>query len=205
MNPTTRKKAAARNSAVTDLGAIVSHPTRRRVWSALYGRIMSPRELADELGQTTEHVSYHVSELRNMGVIELVGKRKVRGATQHFYRVTERYHLDEQQVAALSPEESTANLIHIFQLEFADITAGLDSGKMVERTAHTVQRHPFVLDEEGWAEVYDLCEEFGERIDAAQAKAAERTMEDPATRSIHGTVHINFFEMPDREDRLKQF
>lgn len=48
---------------------------------------LSPRELADRLGQRLPNVSYHVRVLADVGMLKLVGKRQVRGAVQHFYRL----------------------------------------------------------------------------------------------------------------------
>jgi predicted ArsR family transcriptional regulator len=197
---------AGRTSRVADLAAVVSHPTRRRCWSALMGgQVMSPKQMADEFGMATHHVSYHVSALERLGVIELVHTRPVRGATEHFYRLVERYELSEDEVEALGPEASADHLTLIYQLEFADAAASLDSGKMVERTDHAAWRQPLVLDEEGWRAIASLMQETIDRIVELQVEAVERTKEDPEARSVQAVAHLNFFEMPDRADRLKQF
>lgn len=204
MNRTVHAKPA-RTSAVIDLAAIVSHPTRRRCWSALYGRIASPKELADEFGYTTQHVDYHLKYLARLGVVRIVDTRPVRGATEHFYAITQPYNLRQEEVADIGPEASEANLTFIFQLELADAAAGLESGKMVERTDHHVSRRPLELDEEGWAAFFEEFEEFGERLDELQAEATARAERDPDARPIQGMAHLNFFEMPDRDDRVNQF
>jgi DNA-binding transcriptional ArsR family regulator len=49
---------------------------------------LSPRELAERLGQRLPNVSYHVRVLADAGRLKLVGKRQVRGAVQHVYRLT---------------------------------------------------------------------------------------------------------------------
>jgi predicted ArsR family transcriptional regulator len=193
------------NTRVADLAAVVSHPTRRRCWGALLDRVMSPKQMAEEFGLPTHHVSYHVSALEKLGVVELVYTRPVRGATEHFYRLIDRYELREEEVEALGPEASADHLTLIYQLELADVAASLDSGKMVERTDHTAWRQPLALDEEGWKAVATLVQETAERIVELQVEAVERTRDDPDARSIQAVAHLNFFEVPDRADRLKQF
>jgi hypothetical protein len=47
---------------------------------------MSPSDLSYELRAPLSNVNYHVTELHRSGLIELSGKRRVRGATEHFYR-----------------------------------------------------------------------------------------------------------------------
>ncbi|MBS1862847.1 MAG: helix-turn-helix transcriptional regulator [Actinobacteria bacterium] len=45
---------------------------------------MSPSELCQELQLYLSKVDYHVDRLHEAGLIELVGRRQVRGATEHF-------------------------------------------------------------------------------------------------------------------------
>jgi predicted ArsR family transcriptional regulator len=196
---------APTKARVADLAAVVSHPTRRRCWSALDGRVMSPKQMADEFGLPTHHVSYHVTALEKLGVIELAYTRPVRGATEHFYKLVERYELSQEEVEALGPEASADTLTLVYQLEFADAASSLDSGKMVERTDHAAWRQPLVLDEEGWKAVADLMQETIDRIVELQVEAVERSKGDPGARAVQAVAHLNFFEMPDRADRLKQF
>jgi DNA-binding transcriptional ArsR family regulator len=66
----------------------LSHPVRARALTALSQRVASPSELAHEQGETVGYVAYHVRVLHELGMIELVNTRQVRGATQHFYRST---------------------------------------------------------------------------------------------------------------------
>lgn len=64
----------------------VSHPVRARALSVLHQRVASPSELAAEQEAALSDVAYHVRVLRELGMIELVSTRQVRGATEHFYR-----------------------------------------------------------------------------------------------------------------------
>ena len=45
----------------------------------------SPKELASELNASLGNVTYHVTILRALGMIELVSTRR-RGAVEHFYK-----------------------------------------------------------------------------------------------------------------------
>jgi hypothetical protein len=51
--------------------------------------VLSPRDLSYELYAPLSRVNYHVTELANSGLIELVGERAVRGATEHFYELAD--------------------------------------------------------------------------------------------------------------------
>jgi len=63
------------------------HPLRRAILRAMADEEpISPRELAGLLGAKLTLVSYHVKVLAACGAVATAGNKKVRGATQHFYR-----------------------------------------------------------------------------------------------------------------------
>jgi len=66
-----------------------THPLRisiLEVFSLDGGRRLSPKDLSVELEESLSTINYHVTELARAGLLNLVGERKVRGATEHFYR-----------------------------------------------------------------------------------------------------------------------
>jgi DNA-binding transcriptional ArsR family regulator len=66
-----------------------THPLRISILEVLAldeGRVLSPSDLSYELRTPLSNVNYHVTELNRTGLVELVGERPVRGATEHFYR-----------------------------------------------------------------------------------------------------------------------
>jgi hypothetical protein len=70
-----------------------THPLRISILEVLGidgGRVLSPRDLSYELYAPLSRVNYHVTELARSGLIELVGERAVRGATEHFYKLVDR-------------------------------------------------------------------------------------------------------------------
>jgi DNA-binding transcriptional ArsR family regulator len=72
------------------LARATAHPLRVSVLEILGidgGRILSPSDLSKELQIPLSNTNYHVTELSNAGLIELVRERQVRGATEHFYRI----------------------------------------------------------------------------------------------------------------------
>lgn len=65
-----------------------THPLRVSILEVLNmdsGRTLSPKELSLELRAPLSTVNYHVTELRDAGLIEVVDERQVRGAIEHFY------------------------------------------------------------------------------------------------------------------------
>jgi|SRR6185436_17306013 len=81
---------AARKSKDGDIFVAMAHPLRRRILRHMVATSaeISPRELADDLDQTLNKVSYHVLILARCGTVEPTGTKQVRGSTQHFYRAT---------------------------------------------------------------------------------------------------------------------
>lgn len=74
------------------LARATAHPLRISILEILGmdgGRTLSPSDLSQELQIPLSNTNYHVTELAKAGLIELVRKRQVRGATEHFYRIPE--------------------------------------------------------------------------------------------------------------------
>jgi DNA-binding transcriptional ArsR family regulator len=72
------------------LARATAHPLRVSILEILGidgGRVLSPSDLSKELQIPLSNTNYHVTELSNAGLIELVRERQVRGATEHFYRI----------------------------------------------------------------------------------------------------------------------
>jgi Helix-turn-helix domain len=72
------------------LARSTAHPLRVSILEILGmdgGRILSPNDLSQELQIPLSNTNYHVTELAKAEIIALVRERKVRGATEHFYRI----------------------------------------------------------------------------------------------------------------------
>jgi DNA-binding transcriptional ArsR family regulator len=72
------------------LARATAHPLRISIMEILGmdgGRTLSPSELSQELQIPLSNTNYHVTELAKASLVELVRKRQVRGATEHFYRI----------------------------------------------------------------------------------------------------------------------
>jgi DNA-binding transcriptional ArsR family regulator len=76
----------------------LAHPVRLRILAALDGREASPVELAAEVGAPLTHVSFHVRQLADAGLITQTSTRSVRGAVQHFYRLAVRARIEAERL-----------------------------------------------------------------------------------------------------------
>lgn len=74
------------------LARATAHPLRVSILEILGidgGRVLSPSDLSHELQIPLSNTNYHVTELAKAGLIVLVRRRAVRGATEHFYTLPE--------------------------------------------------------------------------------------------------------------------
>jgi len=72
------------------LAKALSHATRARALAVIAEGKTSPKQVAERIGEDLRSVAYHVRVLHKLGCVEMVDTRQRRGATEHFYRITER-------------------------------------------------------------------------------------------------------------------
>jgi DNA-binding transcriptional ArsR family regulator len=87
--PSDRRKLETVASSFRGLG----HPTRLQILEALrHSDVLSPKQLVElvEPSITLGTMSHHTRELRSVGLLAGAGTRPVRGALQHFYRLSPR-------------------------------------------------------------------------------------------------------------------
>ncbi len=66
--------------------SIVSHPTRLKLLMVLSKETMYPAELAKKLSMHEQKVYYHIKQLQNAGMIEIVEKKEIRGTIAKKFR-----------------------------------------------------------------------------------------------------------------------
>lgn len=192
-----------RQQRATDktISAVVSHPLRNRCLTILTERTASPSEIARELGHEVSNVAYHVDRLAEMGHVELVKTRPVRGAVQHFYKAVQRPLLDVESHAKLSVEQRLEIARYVAQLSFADISTSIEAKTFSERTDLHATRLPMQVDEEGWKKLQAIYVDALEQAFEVEAESAERMSADPDAVSIPTRVVSFVFEMPSKTDR----
>lgn len=176
------------------LAAVVAHPLRARAFMLLAERTASPRDIATTLGEEVNDVAYHVRKLRDFKLIELVGSRPVRGATEHFYRAIKRPMVDAEEYALLDQGERNGFAREILQLVFADVAVSIDSGVFSSRPDNQVVRAPMLVDDQGYEEISKIHDEALDKVLEVQAASAERMTRDSEARGIHVESVNLFFE-----------
>jgi DNA-binding transcriptional ArsR family regulator len=69
----------------------LAHPTRLRILEAVRDRgKLSPAQIVNSLGAQVAlaNVAHHTRELKDLGLLAAAGTRPVRGALEHFYRLS---------------------------------------------------------------------------------------------------------------------
>ncbi|HWB70450.1 MAG TPA: helix-turn-helix domain-containing protein [Solirubrobacterales bacterium] len=177
------------------LAKALAHPLRVRILAALHREVSSPNKLAGELGESVSNVSYHVKVLKDFECLELVKTRQRRGATEHFYRATERAFFDDSDWKQLPPSAQEGISGAVLGMIINDAAEAFEAGTFDARDDRHLSRTPLVLDEEGWEELNELLSETLGRALELQAQVATRMAEEK-TEGITSKLSILHFESP---------
>jgi hypothetical protein len=180
---------------VSTLAAIASHPLTVACFMRLSETVASPAELAVLFDEDLTRVSYHVRKLARLGAIEEVASKPVRGATEHFYRATDRPVATDDEWQRMSLEERTTVSKDILQRLVAELSVAVESGTFDARHDRVLIRHADLdLDEEGWKELNSALVEMEERTYEIQARVYARRTAGSSTESIFTTAAYLQFE-----------
>lgn len=173
----------------------MSHPLRAQVLNVLNERVASPKEIADHLGEPIPNVSHHAKRLVQLGCAELVDKRQVRGAIEHFYRATERTIVDLEEWNELDPLVAENFVCAIMQSGLDDFVSSVKAKMVGTDERFMLVRTRIMVDEEGLGEAVEIQERAYAEILEAQARAADR-MASSGQEGIHASTWLGCFEVP---------
>jgi DNA-binding transcriptional ArsR family regulator len=190
-------KTRQRKSVDETLVRVVAHPLRVQALSVLTERPASPKELAAELGSPVGNVSYHVRELEQVGLIELVDEKKRRGAIEHFYRAIARPLLSAEEWERLSLDDRQGFSTWIIQLLLVDASQALAAGTFDARDDRHLSHTPLLVDEEGWRELVEIKANALRAVLQVQAASAAR-LKATDEEGIPTIAAMTLFEMPPK-------
>jgi DNA-binding transcriptional ArsR family regulator len=174
----------------------MSHPLRAAILRVLNERTASPAELARELDDQLHNVSYHTKRLEQLGCVELVKERHVRGAVEHFYRATTRNLVDSSEWGALDPVIKEDLAGESMQKVLDDFVASAQAKLVGGEEQFWLTRTPLVLDEEGMKEALEIHERaFGE-LQEVEARSAARLLESKGDGTPVSSSQA-LFQMPE--------
>jgi|SRR5215218_1972569 len=93
----------------------LSHPLRSHLLGILNERVASPSEMAEELGESLQVVSYHCRTLLDLECIELVRTEPRRGALEHFYRAVVRPYFSDDDWSGCPRRPARRSLTSLFR------------------------------------------------------------------------------------------
>jgi DNA-binding transcriptional ArsR family regulator len=172
----------------------LAHPVRARALTVLNQRVASPSELAAEQGETVGYVAYHVRVLHELGLIDLVETRQVRGATEHFYRGAVQPYLGDD-FWALLPEDARSG-ISVAGLDVLNraIKEAFEAGTFDARTDRHLSNVTLELDEAGWREATESLNSCLEDLMRIGADCKARNGNQP----LRATFGLMGFESPSK-------
>jgi DNA-binding transcriptional ArsR family regulator len=174
------------------LAKALAHPLRVRLLAALDKGVASPNQLAEQVQQPLQNVSYHVRVLLSLGCVELVRTAQRRGAIEHFYRAVVRPFFTDADWEQLPTSARQTVSDAVLQLVWGDAARALRTGTFDSRHDRQLMCIPLKLDETGWEQLGALVAQLGERALDIQAESAERSEQGGQERFWTRLVLMNF-------------
>jgi DNA-binding transcriptional ArsR family regulator len=190
----TREKESSKQQQSVDVGVVkaIGHPLRMQLLARLNERVASPVELARELDESVQLVSYHVRILRDLGFVELVSTTPRRGAIEHHYRATRRPYFSDEDFAAL-PANARAAISGTTLEGLMQHAAGAHrAGAFEQKDNVHVSTTDLLLDDEAFAELAGMMTDVLDRALELQTESRAR-LQDGATES---RAHLSMLLYP---------
>jgi DNA-binding transcriptional ArsR family regulator len=176
------------------LAAAMSHPTRVQAMTILNERTASPREIAAEIDEPLNNVTYHVNQLRDLGCIELVRTEAARGGRvlERFYKAAQRSYFDEEAWDVLNDRERLGVTGAGLKIIAKDIAQSMASGAFSTGDGTHIGRSVLQVDIEGWQELIELLERNNREIIEIEERVAARGEEGAKTPIDARVVLLQF-------------
>jgi DNA-binding transcriptional ArsR family regulator len=181
------------------LAKALAHPLRVRILVELNKRDMSPAQFTNEIGGgSLSRVSQQFRHLEKLACIELVSKAsggRRRGATEHFFRATQRSLFDESNWSSL-PVSLKGEVTGVtFTTYIERIAEAVQAGTLDARADRHFTWTGMHFDQQAWEQVIKATDALFRRALALQIEAAGRMAESDEA-SIPVTVALACFESP---------
>lgn len=180
------------------------HPTQIKALTILTERVASPKEIAAEIKEpVVGNVSYHVKELEKRSLVEPVGTKQRRGATEHFYKATVRPAFATEEWDQADREAATKLA---FQLFFQDVAVATEAGTFDSHPERHLSRIPLYLDQQGFLDLVANQDGMIERALEIQAESDARRLESGEEGCRVSSLMATFTMPPGRSplDRSTQ-
>ena len=192
---------------ITDVRVVkaLAHPIRVSALALLAENVLSPKEIAEQLGIPLPLASYHIRQLERFGLIELVRTAARRGTLQHFYRAKSHPKISDLAWADVPLVVKREVVGAALRQSTSAMAAAAAEGGFDRQDAHA-SRTAFELDERAWDQLSKLLAKTLERVEQIQAEANDRLRSVPDGDSRRASVVMMLFEGPyasDPQDALE--
>jgi DNA-binding transcriptional ArsR family regulator len=151
----------------------LSNKERVEILAILCERIASPKQISLELDAGLSQVSYHVTVLRECGLILPENKVPRRGAVEHFYRAVTPTLIPPDTWGRLPAAVRKSISMSILQCFFEDAWTSIEAG-VFDEVPGELSWTPLILDSLGLEEFGQLARDFSESALNLQAKVSKR-------------------------------
>ena len=175
-----------------------AHPLRIEILALLEDRVASPAQLATELSADLSQTSYHVRQLKGLGLVRLVRRRMTRGAVEHLYTATVRPTITDSAWSGTSTVAKRALAAGRVAQIGREVSAAAERNGFA-RDGVYVARTRMRLSPKGWRAVSRELGRALERIDRIVAEEREAFTTNPTAEAIEAAAVMLFFESPPPE------
>ena len=171
----------------------LAHPLRIQIMGVLERQDASPKEISAELGVPIANVSYHMRQLKSMGLVRIVKRTQRRGAIEHHYRADRKPQISDKtwdQIPDMVKEAMTGAAL---EQTMRQVKAGAEMGGFERPEAH-LSRTQITLDDEGWADLAVIYRKLLEEIDRVSAESTKRLEKSDHEGVASATAVLMLFE-----------
>ncbi|CAA9474790.1 MAG: hypothetical protein AVDCRST_MAG30-379 [uncultured Solirubrobacteraceae bacterium] len=171
----------------------MSHPLRVRILAMLQQRKASPVEIARMMDTSLGTISYHVRCLLQLGLIELVGETRRRGAVEHHYRALSRLVITDEAWSRATPIAKQAAVGSTLQM-IGELASASAAAGGFDRADAALVREALRVDAEGFSALSAACEAFRREVRRIETEASERIGDEPHPEGVvdAAVVHMLF-------------
>lgn len=192
IRPTGNERPPILNTDDPRYAKALRHPLRVRILATLQECEATPTQLAQWLGASVGTVAYHVRTLASLGLIELVGETRVRGAVAHHYRALPESELSAEELTHDASALQNAPGAQLVALD-PEMCPGAAAGSFEDDRA-LATRAALRLDAVGWHQLSQACTQLLEQADRIARSSAERLAQNPQESSRAAGVVLFMFE-----------
>ncbi len=152
----------------------IANALRNQILAILGERKGSAKGLSEELGIDYWQVNYEMEVLKKAKLIEKVGERKRRGATEVFYRATARAYLDPSEWPKVADPVKAGLRASLFQNLLVDAATAICGETYDSRENAHMSWSPLIVDEQGWDDLMAVLLQAMEDALKIHEESAER-------------------------------